>query len=74
MSQPVAAQGVGAFEDTLHDMKTKLSGIIPDFEIESKAKLAFQIKQLKRELNAVILGHNYILRKFELFPNVFPYG
>ena len=41
------------------DLRTKLRGIVPDFELQYKAELAHEINQLKREKNAVILGHNY---------------
>ncbi|MBI4560393.1 MAG: quinolinate synthase NadA, partial [Candidatus Hydrogenedentes bacterium] len=41
-------------------MRAKLAGIVPDFELEMKADLAFQINRLKREMNAIILGHNYM--------------
>ncbi len=41
-------------------MKAKLAGIVPDFEIRLKAELAAEIEVLKKERNAVILGHNYM--------------
>jgi len=41
-------------------MKTKLSGIVPDFELRYKAELAYEINHLKEKKNAVILGHNYM--------------
>ena len=41
-------------------LKQKLGSILMDAEIEYKAKLAAQINVLKRERNAVILGHNYM--------------
>jgi quinolinate synthase len=41
-------------------MREKLTGVVPDFEIEYKAELAYKINQLKKERNAVILGHNYM--------------
>lgn len=34
--------------------------IVPDFELQIKAELVSQIETLKRERNAVILGHNYM--------------
>lgn len=41
-------------------MHRKLKGIVPPFEIDLKAEIAFEINKLKRERNAVILGHNYM--------------
>lgn len=41
-------------------MKAKLAGTVPDFELRMKAEVAAQINRLKREKNAVILGHNYM--------------
>ncbi len=43
--------------ETLHE---KLSKIVPDVELRYKAELAFKINTLKKEMNAVILGHNYM--------------
>jgi quinolinate synthase len=42
------------------DLKAKLRDVVPDFELRYKAELAAEINQLKREKNAVILGHNYM--------------
>ncbi len=47
-------------EQTYLQLKEKLSDVVPDFELRYKAELAYQINQLKRERNAVILGHNYM--------------
>jgi len=41
----------------LHAM---LADTVPDFELRYKAELACEINRLKRERNAVILGHNYM--------------
>src|SRR6267142_6320026 len=41
-------------------MKAKLAGVVPDFELKIKSELAAEINRLKREKNAVILGHNYM--------------
>jgi quinolinate synthase len=42
------------------EMKEKLAGLAPDFELRIKAELAHEINQLKASRNAVILGHNYM--------------
>ncbi|GAB4524577.1 MAG: quinolinate synthase NadA [Anaerolineales bacterium] len=41
-------------------MRSKLEGIVPDVELRYKAELAVDIEHLKKERNAVILGHNYM--------------
>ncbi|HOT51490.1 MAG TPA: quinolinate synthase, partial [Candidatus Hydrogenedentes bacterium] len=41
-------------------MQAKLNGVVPEFELPPKAELAFRINRMKRERNAVILGHNYM--------------
>lgn len=53
-------QDAPTVEETLSRMKAKLSGVVPDVELALKADLVFQINQLKRKRNAVILGHNYM--------------
>ena len=47
-------------EEIYLEMKTKLSDVVPDFELRYKAELAYEIRRLKEERNAVILGHNYM--------------
>jgi quinolinate synthase len=42
------------------ELKAKLSTVVPDVELKYKAELAFRINTLKKERNAVILGHNYM--------------
>jgi quinolinate synthase len=42
------------------NLKEKLKGVIPDFEIRLKAEVASEINRIKAERNAVILGHNYM--------------
>ena len=49
-----------SLHDTREAMKERLSGIVPDFEIHSKAELVFEINRIKQERNAIILGHNYM--------------
>jgi len=41
-------------------LKSMLHDIVPDVELRYKAELAVEINRLKREKNAVILGHNYM--------------
>jgi quinolinate synthase len=47
-------------EDLYQKMRRTLSTVVPDVELRYKAELAFKINQLKKERNAVILGHNYM--------------
>jgi len=45
---------------TFQKLKEKLGEIVPEAELRLKAELAFKINRLKKERNAVILGHNYM--------------
>jgi quinolinate synthase len=47
---------VGRYEE----LREKLHGVVPDFELRLKAEIAEEIDRLKVEKNAVILGHNYM--------------
>jgi len=60
MTQTITIQTAESQDETLALMRAKLERVMPAAEIELKADLAFQINQLKREMNAVILGHNYM--------------
>jgi quinolinate synthase len=45
---------------TLQFLRSKLSQLVPDAELVLGARLIPQIEKLKREKNAIILGHNYM--------------
>ncbi len=53
-------ESAAGFDETLKEMRARLSSILPDFEIQAKAALVLQINRLKREIGAIILGHNYM--------------
>lgn len=45
----------------LHErLKSQLALVVPDFELKLKAEVAVEVNRLKKEKNAVILGHNYM--------------
>src|SRR5574340_1383628 len=41
-------------------MKSSLGNLVPDVELAYKAGVALEINELKKQRNAVILGHNYM--------------
>src|SRR5512136_806899 len=47
-------------EEMYQQLKAKLHDVVPDVELRIKAGLADEINRLKKERNAVILGHNYM--------------
>ncbi|CAG0927018.1 quinolinate synthase [Planctomycetaceae bacterium] len=47
-------------EEMYQQMKVKLHDVVPDAELRIKAGIAAEINRLKKERNAVILGHNYM--------------
>jgi len=60
MNKAAAVQGARTIDETYALMKETLSSIVPEVELRLKAELAFKINQLKKEKNAIILGHNYM--------------
>ncbi len=47
-------------EEMFHQLRSMLGDVVPDVELQYKAELAVEINRLKKERNAVILGHNYM--------------
>jgi quinolinate synthase len=47
-------------ETMYSQLKSMLADVVPDVELRYKAELAVEINCLKKEKNAVILGHNYM--------------
>ena len=51
---------ISTTESVYETLRSRLSRVMPDFEIRLKAEIAEEIIDLKRRRNAVILAHNYM--------------
>ncbi|MEZ4740961.1 MAG: quinolinate synthase NadA [Bdellovibrionota bacterium] len=51
---------IKSVDETFNDLKIKLSKIVPEAELLLASELIVEIEELKKERNAVILGHNYM--------------
>jgi quinolinate synthase len=60
MSSTTAIAEKTTTEGMYEYLREKLSDTVPDFELRLKAELAVEINRLKKEKNALILGHNYM--------------
>lgn len=60
MTNVIAPAENASIDETLARMRAQLSRLYPDFELQIKAELVCKINQLKREIGAIILGHNYM--------------
>ncbi len=49
-----------SIEEMYQNMKSALHDLVPDVELRYDAELAVEINRLKKEKNAVVLGHNYM--------------
>jgi quinolinate synthase len=47
-------------DEIYEELDAKIGEYTPEFELRVQAQLAYEVNQLKRERNAVILGHNYM--------------
>ncbi len=50
----------GTVPAMIDHLRSRLADVVPDPEIRLKAEVAVEVNRLKRERNAVILGHNYM--------------
>ena len=53
-------QEASTIDQTYDLLKEKVGRIVPEVELRLKAELAYEINRLKKEKNAIILGHNYM--------------
>ena len=60
MTQTLHSRPAPTEADLIEKLHAKVGMLMPPFEIEQKAGIAHRINELKRTLNAVILGHNYM--------------
>lgn len=64
MTQPQSPVGriqdAPTAEETQARMKALLGGIVAEADLSRKAALVFEINELKRARNALVLGHNYM--------------
>lgn len=51
---------IPSLDEMYQSLSEKLEFLVPDVEIKVKADLAIKILELKKQRNAVILGHNYM--------------
>jgi quinolinate synthase len=42
------------------ELEAKLHDVVPGVELREKARLAYEIRQLKEQRNAIVLAHNYM--------------
>ncbi|MCB0206776.1 MAG: quinolinate synthase NadA, partial [Anaerolineae bacterium] len=47
-------------DEIYEELVAKIGEYTPAFELRVQAELAWEVNQLKRQRNAVILGHNYM--------------
>ncbi len=60
MTQMSPHRGGGISRRILRQMRESSPNVVPDVELRYKSELAYKINELKKERNAVVLGHNYM--------------
>ncbi|MEX0929480.1 MAG: quinolinate synthase NadA [Balneolales bacterium] len=55
-----AIQNSTSVQETFNLLVKKVGRLVPEAELFIKAELAYEINRLKKEKNAIILGHNYM--------------
>ncbi|HOQ88694.1 MAG TPA: quinolinate synthase NadA [Candidatus Hydrogenedentes bacterium] len=60
MSSSASLSEIETLEAFTEELVARLSRVVPEGEVRLKAPLAWEILRLKKTVNAVILGHNYM--------------
>ncbi|HOK89144.1 MAG TPA: quinolinate synthase NadA [Candidatus Hydrogenedentes bacterium] len=60
MTSLATISSTGSLEEFTEALVARMKGVVPESETRLKAPIAWEILRVKEEVNAVILGHNYM--------------